>query len=59
VTPRPVLATLVYSTSLFLANGPRKFSVYIINPGYSYYKDFPQVRMYDDEISLNTLYNYS
>lgn len=30
----------------------------MVKPGYSYYKDFPQVRTYGEEVPLNVLYGY-
>jgi hypothetical protein len=35
---------------------PREFFVYVKKPDIKYYSHFPQVRMYEDEIPLNNLY---
>lgn len=56
VEPRQLLATLVYSNTLFHTGGPRKFSAYVLQPGYNYYKDIPQVMKYREEIPLSVLY---
>jgi|JI9StandDraft_2_1071091.scaffolds.fasta_scaffold1069436_2 hypothetical protein len=36
---------------------PREFLVYVKKPQYKYYSDFSQVKMYDEEIPLNILYD--
>lgn len=37
---------------------PKQLIVYAKKPQYLYYRDFRGVRMYDEEIPLNKLYNF-
>lgn len=57
IAPRQLLATVVFQTSLFQMGKPREFLVYVKKPQYKYYSDFSQVKMYDEEIPLNILYD--
>lgn len=56
VEPRQLLATLVYANALFYTGGPRRFALYVLQPGCNYYKDISQVMKYREEIPLSVLY---
>ena len=51
-----MLATIVYSSNLFKMGKPREFTVFVKKPECKYYSAFPEVRMYDDEVPLSTLF---
>jgi hypothetical protein len=54
--PRELIATLAYATSLFQTGGPRRFTLFQLQPGVRYYRDFAQVAKYGEEVSLNVLH---
>lgn len=56
VSPRELLATIVYQTNMFQSGKPREFFVYVKKRQYGYYKDFRGVKMYEDEVGLNELF---
>ncbi len=45
-------------TSLFQMGKPREFRLFIKKPEVRYYMDFPQVKIYEEEIPLNVLADY-
>ena len=55
IFPRELLATIVFQTRVLDLGSPREFLIYVNKPEFRYYEDFKGVRLYDDEIGLNTL----
>jgi hypothetical protein len=52
MTPRELIASIRYITDIFRGK-PKEFQVFVKKTQYTYYSDFPQVKMYEDEISFS------
>ena len=52
-----MMATIVYEQTILKEARPRDFKVFLRKPSINYYKDLIGVKLYDDEIPLNELYN--